>query len=77
MPTIESQNVIDQISDLVIDHIEKTGESKVSIAARAGVRAELLSRLINNSYGSSPSLEICSKIAKAVGANILVVKSRR
>lgn len=68
MPTtVSSQEALDVFIDLLRDHLHATGETQAALAARAGVRREMVARLVNGKYDSSPSFDNISRLAKAIG----------
>lgn len=70
MPTTVSRQELDELRALINEHLETTGESVTSIAKRAGVGRSVVSNLANGSYRSSPSLEVASMVASAIGKRI-------
>lgn len=66
MPTTVSEQALNELCVKVTAHLEATGETQGQFAQRAGVRRELVSLLLNDSYRSSPSYDVIVKIAKAI-----------
>lgn len=72
--TTESQLAIDEIRDLVNDHLEKNEETIRDFADRSGVSADFLYRFLRNQYSSSPSFDCVCKLAAAIGRKITLRK---
>jgi|GEM_PF-2234502 len=70
MPTTVSQDELQQLMGLVTDHLEQTGESVTSLAARAGVRRGQLSQLLSGNYPHAPQFEVVARVAHAINRRI-------
>lgn len=70
MATDISHDELERLIGIVAEFRERTGESVTSIAARAGVRREHLSRMLSGEYPHGPQFEVVAKLAKAVGRRI-------
>lgn len=66
MPTTVSEHALSDLCEKVVAHLESSGETQGQLASRAGVRREMVSLLVNDSYKSSPSYEVIIKIANAI-----------
>ena len=63
--------ILIQLGELIDEHC-KRGESVNAIAIRAGVNRDLVSRLRNRNYRSSPSLANIEAICKAIGYRMVL-----
>ena len=73
MPTtVASQTNLDIVRCLIEEHIERTGETVTAIADQAAVDRKLVSRIRAGNYPSSPSLDVVSRLAAAVGGEVLI-----
>ncbi len=73
MPTVVSKSELDELKELINQHIEDTGESVGDFAKRCGVNRNFISHLRTGSYTSSPQLENVGRILKALGKRIIIV----
>lgn len=76
MPTTVSQPELDQLVEMIRVHRESTGETVNSLAARAGMPPSILSRIIQGTYDSSPSLDRVAALCQAIGKRMTFVDAR-
>ncbi len=70
MPTLVSQQPLDEVARLINEACE-AGDNVSAIAERTGgVTRELVSRLRNGTYDSSPSLDKLVSILDAIGYRV-------
>lgn len=73
MPTTVSQEELDSLVAAIRSHRERTGETVNSLASRAGVPPSILSRIIQGTYESSPSLDRVAALCRAIGKRIAII----
>ena len=71
MPTTVSRQELDELRDLINEHIERTGESVTSLAKRAGITRPFMSQLRSGNYPFSPSFDNVKLAAEAIGKKIV------
>lgn len=72
MPTVTSLSELDAIRDQVKAFISSNGETVTSLALKADVPRDFLSRFVNDSYKHSPSFEYVSRLVHACGKRIRI-----
>lgn len=70
MPTTVSKNELDELVELMREYRERTGDSVTAIANKAGLKREMVSRILSGNYASSPSFEVVAKICRVAGVQI-------
>ncbi|WP_160149395.1 helix-turn-helix domain-containing protein [Roseiconus lacunae] len=73
VPTTVSKSQLDELRDIIIDHLEESGETVGDFAKRAGVHRNLVQLLKTGDYPSSPTLEKCIRLLEACGKTWIIV----
>lgn len=73
MPTTVSKAELDELRELIEDHIERTGVSVTQVSVETGIRREVISKIRSGKYPSSPTIEIYKKLLSFMGKKWVVV----
>jgi transcriptional regulator with XRE-family HTH domain len=71
MPTTDSRAELDDLREMLENHIDATGETVTAIAKRAGLRRQFVSEFRSGNFEYSPSIEYLKKLAASIGKKMI------